>query len=294
LRPWMIHLGSGILFSAAHLTLFVLAFSYFSSAAPSPRGKMFRDLFFGNFHMDFLTYWVIVGTTYAFVYYKKYRQHELVASQLEARLAQARLQVLKMQLHPHFLFNTLHTISALMHEDVEAADRMMARLSDLLRLTLETATSQEVALRQELDFLRLYIEIEQIRFGERLTVRREIEPSALDARVPNLILQPLVENAIRHGIAPRAEGGSIQIRAFRDNGSLRLEIQDDGKGLPGDWIEKNGRGLGLTNTRERLRYLYGNKQQFELCNGDAGGLMVRLTIPFRPQGFAAKGSEDAT
>jgi LytS/YehU family sensor histidine kinase len=159
----------------------------------------------------------------------------LKASQLEARLAQAQLQALKMQLQPHFLFNTLHAISALVHKDVEAADRMLARLSDLLRLALESAGVQEVPLKQELEFLERYLEIEQTRFQDRLTVRMEIAPEALDALVPNLIMQPLVENAIRHGIAPRATPGKIEITAMLADGQLHFHIRDDGPGIPGGW-----------------------------------------------------------
>ncbi len=223
------------------------------------------------------TYWAIVGVVYAFDYYRKYRAHQLKASQLETQLAQAQLEALKMQLQPHFLFNTLHAISSLMHRDVEAADKMLARLSDLLRLTLENAGAQEVTLRQELEFLERYLEIEQTRFRDRLQVRMEIEPETLDARVPNLILQPLVENAIRHGIAARAAASSIEIRAIRADGSLHLQVRDDGPGLQAEIKE----GVGLTNTRARLQQLYGAAQRFELSNANDGGLLVSLTLPLR-------------
>ena len=223
------------------------------------------------------TYWAIVGLIYAFDYYRKYREHQLKASQLATQLAQAQLQALKMQLQPHFLFNTLHAISALMHRDVEAADRMLARLSDLLRLSLENAGAQEVTLRQELEFLERYLEIEQTRFGDRLQVRLEIAPETLDARVPNLILQPLVENAIRHGIAVRAAAGLIEVRATQLNGELQLQVCDDGPGLPAQLKE----GVGLANTRARLQQMYGTAQRFELRNGSADGLTVSLTLPFR-------------
>src|SRR5262249_43474578 len=142
-------------------------------------------------------YWAILGIGHALAYYRKYRAHERAALQLETQLAQAQLQVLKMQLHPHFLFNTLHAISALMHQDVDVADRMLARLAELLRSTLETAGTQEVPLKQELEFVELYLEIEQARLGPRLAVSVEADPDAMDAYVPNLILQPLVENAVR-------------------------------------------------------------------------------------------------
>ncbi|HEU4595798.1 MAG TPA: histidine kinase [Pyrinomonadaceae bacterium] len=217
----------------------------------------------------------------AFRYYRRFREGELRAAQLETQLSQAQLQALKMQLHPHFLFNTLHSISALVHKDPECADRMIARLGDFLRLTLENSGAQEVSLQKELEFLRCYLEIERVRFQDRLTTHMEIDSQALDTPVPNLILQPIVENALRHGIAPRSTPGRIEISAKRKNGSLRIEVQDNGPGISA--ISKpNGRfreGLGLANTRARLRQLYGADHSFELQNAPGGGLLVMLEIP---------------
>ncbi len=240
-----------------------------------------RQFSFAQFHSNFLTYGAIVGIIYALDYYRKYREHELKSAQLESRLVQAQLQALKMQLHPHFLFNTLHAISALIHKDVEIADRMIARLSDLLRLTLENAGVQEVPLKQELEFLERYLEIEQTRFHDRLAVRMNISPETLDALVPNLILQPLVENAVRHGIARRAAAGTIAISAQRDNGWLLLQVQDNGPGIPANQQHALTEGIGLTNTKARLQQLYGSRYRFTLENSDAGGLVVSLVIPFR-------------
>jgi LytS/YehU family sensor histidine kinase len=203
----------------------------------------------------------------------------LRASELEKRLAQARLQSLQSQMNPHFLFNTLHSISALMHKDVEAADRMVMKLSDLLRLALANTDTHEVPLKQELDFLDRYLEIEKTRFRERLSVEREFDPETLNARVPNLVLQPLVENAIRHGVERHARPGRIILRARKENGSLRLEVQDNGDGIqPGT---KNREGIGLSNTRSRLEQLYGRDQRFELQNVPSGGLLARVIIPFQ-------------
>ncbi|MCA1557757.1 MAG: histidine kinase, partial [Acidobacteria bacterium] len=227
-----------------------------------------------------LIYWVILGIDHALRYYTKYRERELQASQLEARLAQAQLQVLKMQLHPHFLFNTLHAISTLMHRDVEAADRMIARLSDLLRLALDNEGVQEVTLKQELELLERYLEIEQTRFRDRLTVEMRIEPEVLDARVPNLILQPLVENAIQHGITPRRGQGRIEIGARRTNGTLDIYVRDDGRGLAGATDETVKEGVGLSNTRARLLQLYGGHARFELRCPPEGGTLASLAIPF--------------
>jgi signal transduction histidine kinase len=228
-----------------------------------------------------LIYWVIVGVGRAFDYYHKYRERELRASQLEARLAQAQLQVLKMQLHPHFLFNTLHAISALMHQDVEVADRMIARLGELLRSTLEMANTQEVTLKEELEFIKPYLEIEQARLGPRLAVKLAVDPEVLGACVPNLILQPLVENAIRHGIAPCPEAGRIIIRARRIRGMLQLQVQDDGPGLKVYPQPTQRQGVGIANTRARLQQLYGPSHRFDMTNGPVRGLVVTVTIPFR-------------
>jgi two-component system LytT family sensor kinase len=237
---------------------------------------------FVNIDKNLIVYWLIIWASHALNYYKRYRESELQASQLSAQLAEAQLQALKMQLHPHFLFNTLHSISALLSRDTEAARRMIARLGDFLRLTLENSGAQEVSLRDELDFLRCYLEIEGIRFFDRLTVRMEIEPQTLGARVPNLILQPIVENAIRHGIAPRSTPGIIEIKAARLGETLRLEVRDDGPGLPLEVGTPRAvrRGIGLSNTQNRLRQLYGKQAGLELMNDTRGGLLVTLELPF--------------
>lgn len=188
-----------------------------------------------------------------------------------------------MQLQPHFLFNTLHSVSALIHKDPVSADRMIARLGDFLRLTLENAGTQEVSLQEELEFLKCYLEIERVRFRERLTVQMNIEPQTLNARLPNLILQPIVENAIKHGIAPRTKPGRIEIEARRFNGILHVQITDNGPGLPANG--GSGRivkgGVGLANTEARLQQLYGSDHRLDLANTSKGGLTVILEIPFK-------------
>ncbi len=241
--------------------------------------EAYQFFLFINLHLSILIYWGVVGIKSAYTNYQKYRERELTTSQLEARLAQSRLQVLKMQLHPHFLFNTLNAISELMHTDPDSADRMLTDLSDLLRLSFESLEVQEVPLRQELDFLGKYLKIEQMRFHDRLKVNLSIPPEVLDASVPNMILQPLVENAIKHGIGPRSSGGTIEISAARKNGKLELAVIDDGRGLS----DANARdeGVGLSNTRRRLKHLYGDEQRFAITNGETEGVAVRLAIPFR-------------
>ena len=231
-----------------------------------------------------MLYWTILIACFSIAYYQKYQQQELISSQLETQLAQAQLQALKMQLHPHFLFNTLHAISTLMDEDVKTARRMLVRLSELLRVTLENAGTQEVTLKKELEMLNRYLEIEQIRFQDRLKINLQIDPEALDARVPNLILQPIVENAIRHGIAPISRAGNIDIRAKRSNGKLRLQVQDDGIGISEQQMKTLVPGVGLSNTKNRLAQLYGEKQLLDLSNIENSGLLVSVEIPFHTEG----------
>jgi LytS/YehU family sensor histidine kinase len=184
-----------------------------------------------------------------------------------------------MQLNPHFLFNTLHAISALMHQDVEAADRMIARLSDLLRYALESTEEQEVTLEQEFQFLDRYLEIEQTRFRERLQVIKKVSPETLQARLPNLILQPLIENAIQHGIEPHARQGVIEISTRREEAQLVVQVRDNGDGLPPGRTFKEG--VGLSNSRARLQQLYPEAHRFEFSND--GGLVVTLAMPWRTQ-----------
>jgi len=231
------------------------------------------------FQSNLLTYAILVTATQGYFYYQRYRQGELRSAELAAQLAQAELQTLRMQLHPHFLFNTLNSIATLIHKDPDAADRMTARLSDLLRLTLENVGIQEAPLAQELEFLERYLDIERIRFSDRLVVRIEAAPDTLDASTPYLILQPLVENAIRHGIATRSSPGCIIVRAVRDGNMLVLEVKDDGPGMGSAVASKNG--IGISSTRARLEKLYGDAHVFELRTAEGGGLVVKLAFPFR-------------
>jgi two-component system LytT family sensor kinase len=231
-----------------------------------------------NFHSSLPTYFVILSGYYAFDYYVKYRDRELRASQLETRLTQAHLQALKSQLNPHFLFNTLNTISSLMYTDIAAADAMMSRLSELLRLTLDNEGAQEVTLKEEMDLLERYLDIQRIRFEERLHVSVHVDPEVLEARVPNFSLQPLVENAIRHGIATRPQGGRLDISAGRSDGMLEIRLLDDGPGFTDDGPRREG--IGVANTRARLEQMYGQKHRFEMMNAPGGGLLVTIAVPY--------------
>jgi signal transduction histidine kinase len=206
----------------------------------------------------------------------------------ELQLARSQLQVLKMQLDPHFLFNTFNAIAALMHRDAAAADAMLTRLSDLLRITLARAGDQEVTLGEEMEFLRLYLEIQQSRFGERLTLDWRVDPAAEGAAVPHLVLQPIVENAVQHGIARIPGPGRIGIAARREGARLVLEVTDSGPGLPDDWAPRPG-GVGLSNTHARLEHMYGDTHTLEMYTRDEGGTGVVITLPYRAAARHANG-----
>lgn len=231
------------------------------------------------FDWEMVTYWAIVGLSHALIYYRESRGRAVRTAQLEMKLAEAQLTTLQQQLQPHFLFNTLHSISALMHRDVEAADRMLTRLSDLLRVTLENLGQSEISLQTELDFLDKYLQIEQTRFLDRLTVRFDVQPDALDTRVPCLLLQPLVENAIKHGVAKKAGNGHIDISARRDGDKLVIEVRDDGVGLSEDALTALQKGIGVSTTRARLQHLFGADFRFEFHRLQEG-LAVLVAVPW--------------
>jgi signal transduction histidine kinase len=218
----------------------------------------------------------LVLAWHAMTYYNELRDRQVTAMQLESLLHQAQLQTLRSQLNPHFLFNALHSIAELVHANPKLAEQLILRLGDLLRQVLQSSTEQEVALAEELDFVKGYVEIERMRLGERLQVKWEIAPEALQIKVPSLILQPLVENAILHGIAPIAQPGALVVRATRDDQSLYLQVRDTGPGLPQE-ATPHGLGIGLSNTQARLQRLYGSRQRFELLNDH--GLVVNIQIP---------------
>ena len=223
-------------------------------------------------------------------WYRRNRQRELRTAQLEGELSQARLARLEAQLRPHFLFNTLNAISSLMYRDPVQADRMLGRLADLLRLTFQSAGDPEVPLSAELEWLGWYLEIMQLRFGDRLTVRHEIEPEVLGALVPRLILQPLVENALRHGASQNAGPASVTILARRYRQWLQLTVLDDGPGVPDPELAV-GTGVGLSNTAERIRALYGEQGRFTLENRAEGGVAATIQLPLRTGGSASNGAQ---
>ncbi len=292
------HLAAAAVASPLHTAGCYLAIAVIAPrvvTSPKPHWideKSLGTFVLGAYPRGMVYYLLIVSIIHALTYYHRYEERALAASQLESQLAQAKLHLLKMQLHPHFLFNTLNSISALLREDVEQADLMIERMGDFLRLTLDHSPAQEVTLREELEFVACYLSIEQIRLQDRLTSVLDVEPRALDARVPALILQPVVENAIRYAISPRSTPGRIEIRGRIERSALLLTVQDDGPGLEESPRASKGKsqGMGLPITRARLERMYGDKHGFELSNAPGGGLIVRLEIPLQastPLGQAA-------
>jgi two-component system, LytTR family, sensor kinase len=287
-RSAVFHLLSATFFVVLISGTFQIVFQSINSPEKPFRLSLTLQWIIFNSSENYGIYGLILLLNQVFRYYRRYREGELRASQLENRLTHAQLQALKMQLHPHFLFNTLHSISALLHRDPETADRMIARLGDFLRLTLDNSGAQEVSLQKELEFLKCYLDIERVRFQDRLTTSLDVEPRALDSRVPNLILQPIVENALRHGLSQRAAPGHLEISAKRDNGSLRIQVKDNGPGLSAITGSKTNKreGLGLSNTKARLEQLYGAAHRFSIENAPGGGLVVTLEIPAERDGAA--------
>jgi signal transduction histidine kinase len=244
----------------------------------SSRSRFWATLLTESVETRLLAFLAILALGWSARYFALYRTRHLDASDLEARLAKTHLQVLKMQLQPHFLFNTLNTIAELVHTDPEAADQMITRLGRLLRLSLDHASHQVVPLRQEADFLRVYVEIEQVRFQDRLQVIWDLTPDTLDGAVPTLLWQPVLENAIRHGVTPLGGRGQILIASRREAEDLVLEIRDNGRGLPPGGAPREG--VGLRNVRERVEQLYGPRAQFSLMPALGAGTLATLRLPF--------------
>ena len=233
-----------------------------------------------SLHNELFAYAGIAAAAHVMEMYRRYRERELHAAQLEGRLARAHLHALEMQLQPHFLFNTLNSISELIDHDPDAAETMVAQLGDLLRMTMSGDGRQEVPLSRELELVGAYLEIERTRYQDRLSVKKQVEPDVLDAMVPTLLLQPLVENAVRHGLSPRVEPGTVTLTARRVGDRLRLTVRDDGRGLPPEGERRERVGVG--NTRTRLRQAYGDAHRFELADAPGGGTQVLIEIPWRP------------
>jgi two-component system LytT family sensor kinase len=278
-RLALIWIGAAIGFCIVHnLSEVIIARATGVVSASMPFGRMLSARFTATMAPNLIVFGGLVLAYYAAAHYRELQQREQRARRLEVQLAEAQLEVLRRQLQPHFLFNALHTVSALISEDTGAARRVLSRLGELLRLSLDHAESHEVTLRAELNFLDNYLDIQRMRFRDRLTVEIDVASDAESARVPTLLLQPLVENAIRYAIEPRAAAGRIEISAWRDGDTLKIAIRDDGPGI----VECStpAHGIGLANTRRRLEQLYGERQSLTLSNDDRGGLSVEVALPF--------------
>jgi sensor histidine kinase YesM len=227
-----------------------------------------------------MIYFIIAFVSYAMIHYQRYRDEELRLAELEGQLVRAQLESLKSQIHPHFLFNTLNSISALVRSDPEAADKMIARLGELLRIMLDSEGNQEVPLRREVDFLNRYLDIQKMRFRDRLEVTLDIDMELLDAMMPNFILQPVVENAIQHGISRCTDKGVISISAKRENETLCLTVTDNGPGMERQEITKSNNKHGLSNIAARLERMYGKNQQLLFATDPNPGMQVCIEIPF--------------
>ncbi len=275
-----VHLAAALLFSVAYILVRTLVGEVDAAIAGESAtfAEIFHPLLVRTFPFNLLIYGVILSVSHALDYYRKYHERTVQTLELEKHLTEARLQALLHQLKPHFLFNTLNGIASLMHTDVDAADRMLVRLSELLRITMSHTGAPQTTLREEVAFLERYLDIEKIRFRNRLDVLIAVDDDAIDAQVPSLILQPMVENAMRHGVEPHARMGRIELRGARHGGNLVLTVTDNGAGIPPEGPKREG--IGVANTRARLAELYGDRQKFELVNRPEGGLCVRITIPF--------------
>ena len=270
-RVLPVYIASMVVFPVASSAIFALLY-WLLGLVPGPFGEFARATIIIRFAMEALICFAILAVIHAVDYYRKYRERGFL-------LAQAELNSLKAQLHPHFLFNTLNAISELIYRDPREAERAVINLSDLLRSMLDNGDAHLIPLKDELDFLRRYVDIHRAIMRDRLFVEFKIEPETVGASVPNMILQPMVENAIRHGIDPVSRAGRIEISTARDCGALRLTVSDNGPGLPEQGQSISRKGIGLANTQARLAQLYGKAYRFELKSSPGQGLTVNLFIP---------------
>lgn len=292
----VLHLFAGIFFAFIHIPIYITYIFTIHSFIPWMYAGVFEKMAgitYGEYVISSLArvnhvyrllyYCIIIAIHFAFDYFRKYSERELRASQLEVQLKEVQIRTLHQQLQPHFLFNTLNGISSLMYKSVDDADKMLTYLGDLLRISLERMNTQEVPLKDDIAFIERYLLIEKTRMGERLIVRTNFHPDTLDALVPCMMAQPLLENAIKHGIAPQARQGTIVATSWREAEKLFLQIEDDGNGLNKSLEESLTKGYGIKNSIERLKILYGGNYSLQFSNKETGGLRVTLSIPFRMQ-----------
>jgi signal transduction histidine kinase len=287
-RRILAHLLASLIFTAAFRYVNVAAnaavgIGSWSALRPAKFSALWR---FEDFTWNWFLYWMVVGVVQAYGYYKRYLSTELRLARMERSFTEARLNALRMQLDPHFLFNALNTISSQVERDPKLTRRMIEHLGDLLRRSIETKDRQEISLTEEVKFLAPYLEIQKIRFGEKLKIEMQIEAAVENAVVPSLFLQPLVENAIRHGISHRASDGTVTVSARKVDDRLEIRVQDDGVGLPPGWTLESSLGLGLSVTRERIKSLYPNGEStFAVRPRRNGGAEVDIFLPLRlPEG----------
>jgi two-component system LytT family sensor kinase len=283
-RRVVVHLGLSVVFTEIYFYLFTALRAALGVETWSSLNlrNLFSPSVLGWQIWCWMVYWIIAGALQAYSYYQRYLGSELRLERLEHSFAEARLNSLRMQLDPHFLFNALNTISSHVERDPKLTRRMIERLGDLLRLSLESKDKQEVPLVEELQFLEHYLAIQKIRFGSQLRVEMQISPEVRFALVPSLFIQPLVENAIRHGISRRAGGGKITVQAVSENGRIEIRVLDDGVGLPLGWSMESSAGLGLSITRERIAGLHPNgDSRFLVRNREEGGTAVEISLPLR-------------
>jgi two-component system LytT family sensor kinase len=274
------HFGASVTFALVAVFVGAVASTIFLPVEP-PIGEQFAEFLSKHVATDFLAYWVLVAIRQAAHFYQEKSRRELQASRLQTQLAQSRVQLLKMQLHPHFLFNTLHAAATLVREDADAAEDMLLRLADLLRAYLDD-DRQEISLAQELELVDLYLGIQRVRFKDRLTSRVLADDDTLDCAVPGLILQPLVENAIQHGIGKNVGADQVEIDTYRERDSLFIEVRNRNSTLTSNSRDALRRGIGLSNARLRLKELYGDHAQIVLEARSSGGVVCRICLPFRP------------
>jgi two-component system LytT family sensor kinase len=285
-RSGGLHLVSSFCFALIETVLFAAITPVFGLPwFPRNFAATFRAVLPIDFHLNVILYWSIVGVQHGVSYYRKFLERESLAAQLELRatqlgsqLTKATLSALKMQLHPHFLFNTLNAIVVLVRQHrVEEADQMLTNLSELLRQTLTGWETQEVPLRREVELINLYLDIQRVRFQDRLTIEMNFSPATLDAVVPSLLLQPLVENAVQHGVSKSSVPVTIALKSCLRDHLLEIQVSDDGPGVAAD---SSGNGVGLSNTRARLEQLYGERQSLRLDGRTGGGTIATVSLPY--------------
>ena len=291
LWPWLaVHVGATI--AVCSVNLFFLAWldhQFATIGQVTSYAFALRQVLVNHLDFQVVLYWAVLGAAYMVEFVRRYRERDRAAAELEQKLARTQLDALRMQLNPHFLFNALNSVTELMEEDVREAQRTLTRVSDLLRLSLRSAASSTIPLWQEIELVELYLQIARVRYGSGLDADIDVDSSAVDIAVPSFLLQPLVENALKHGLAPGHRDQSIQISANRSGDALVLVVEDNGKGLDG-LITTSGRflaarpsvdglGIGLTNTRQRLTMLYGDRYLFLMSNHPSGGCRVEIRLP---------------